>query len=437
MDLSITVNELSTVERQLQITVPAATVSRKLDEYYQGLGRTVRLKGFRPGKIPRAVLERYYKKQVESEVTGKLINESYQNALAEHNISPVSQPIIDSPKLELGKDFSFTARVEVAPVVDLQGGYLGIEVEQEKLSVTEEDVERYLEEIRHFHAQLETVKTERQIQPGDFIVIDYTGHVDGVPLQEGEVKDRLLEVKPDSFLPGFTNRLIGLHTGDSREVTLTVPDDFEQKEIAGKTLTFQVAVKEIREKVVPPLDDQFARDVGEFESLAELREKIREEITTRETRRIENALRQDLIQEILKRNPFEVPPALVAQQTEYLIYQARVQMQRQGLPIDSSSMINRELRESYRPMAEYHVKRSFLLAEIAKREGIELAPEEVKEHVAKLAGEMGRSASAFSEADGDDQGKERLKARLLEEKALAFLTEKAHIKVVEKPKPHA
>lgn len=437
MDLSITVNDLSTVERQIQVTVPAAAVSQELEEYYQSLGKSVRLKGFRPGKVPRAVLERFYRKQVESEVTGKLINDTYQKALGERSINPVSQPIIDSPKLEVGKDFSFTARVEVAPIIDLQGGYLGIEVEQEKLSVTEQDVERYLEEIRHFHAQLETVKTERPIGAGDFIMIDFNGHVDGVPLQEGEVKDRLLEVKPDSFLPGFTNQLIGLRQGDSREIVLTVPDDFEQKEIAGKTITFQVTIKEIREKVIPSLDDQFARDVGEFESLAELKEKIKEEITNRETRRIEHALRQDLIQEILKRNPFEVPPGLVAQQTEYLIFQARQQMQRQGLPIDSSSMINRELRESYRPMAEYHVKRSFLLAEIAKREGIELAVEEMKEQLAKLAAEMGRNVGALAEGDEEDQGKERIKARLLEEKALAFLTEKAHIKVVEKPEQHS
>jgi trigger factor len=306
MDLKINVKDINPVEKQIQVTIPVDTIFSEVDKYYLSLRKSVKIKGFRPGKVPRSILERFYKKQVENEVVNKLINGTYQSAIKEKNIHPVSEPIIDSSKLETGNDFTYTARVEVHPEIDLEGDYLGLEVEQEKLKVTEDDVDKYLEEIRHYHAQLKAVESDRPIRSGDFVVIDFTGNIEGVPLKEGEVKDKLIEIKPDTFLPGFTNQLIGLRPGVNREIKITIPEDYEQKEIAGKTVTLQVMIKEIKEKIIPSLDDNFARDVGEFETLSELREKVRKEITTREEQRIRNSLHNGLIQKIIENNPFEV-----------------------------------------------------------------------------------------------------------------------------------
>ena len=416
--------------KQIEVTIPADTIVSELEKFYLDLKKSIKINGFRPGKVPRAVLERFYKKEIETEVVSKLINETYESAVKEKNLFPVAPPIIDNPKFEPKKDFTYTARVEVAPTIELKGDYIGLEVEQEKLEVSEEDVDKYLEEIRAYHAQLKVAEEERSIRSGDFVVIDFSGIIDGQSFKGGKVQDRLIEIKPESFLPGFTNQLIGLRPGVSREIIVTLPEDYEQKEIAGKTITFDVSIKEIKEKITPLLDDNFARDVGEFETLTALKVHLKKELTHREEERIRNTLYTNLLQKILENNPFEVPPSLVEKQTEYLIFQARSKMTRQGVKIDSSTMINRELKEAYRPIASFQIKRSFLLADIAKREGIEVEPPEIKAYL----------KTRSSAPDGDleqqveEEHKNHIKAKVLEDKTLAFLVEKAKIKLVDRKK---
>ncbi|RLA94451.1 MAG: trigger factor [Deltaproteobacteria bacterium] len=432
-NLTITVKDVSSVEKHVQITIPADKICRELDKYYRDLRKSVKIKGFRPGRVPRSILERFYKKQVENEVLTQLMNETFQQAIKEKNIQPVSQPIIDNDKLEVGKDFTYSARVEVYPRIDLEIDFTELEVEQEKLYVTEADVDKYLEEIRNYHAQLKNVEDDRPIRPGDFVLIDFTGELEGVPFKERVVKDKLIEVKPDAFLPGFTNHLIGLRKGITREIKVVIPEDYEQKEIAGKTFTFQVTVKEIKEKVIPSLDDNFARDVGEFESLSELKEKVREEVTSREKQRIQHELHNSIVQKILENNPFDVPSSLVEKQIDYLIEQARMQLKSRGIQIDPAGMVNREIREAYRPVAEFQIKRSLLLREIAKREGIEVEPAEIKEYMKKIAPSSRQNLNGITGDLSKEEANERIKSKILEEKALAFLTEKAKIKMVEKP----
>ena len=429
MELKTEVKEVSSVVKQIEVTIPAENITNELDKYYVDLKKAVKIKGFRPGKAPRAVLERLYKKQVENEVIGKLINETYETALKGKSINPVSPPIIDSPKFEPKKDLTYTARVEISPQIDLKESYFDLELEQEKLEITEDNVNKYLEDIRNYNAQLKAVEKERSVQSGDFVVIDFSGDIDGAPLKGGKVQDQLMEIKPDNFLPGFTNQLIGLKPGTDRELTISLPEDYKQKELAGKTLNFQVRIKEIKEKIIPTLDDNFARDAGEFETLADLKEHLRKEITRREEEQIKIGLYNNLLQKILENNPFEVPPSLVEKQTEYLISQARAQMSRQGLKVDSSTMINRELKESYRPVAEFQVKRSFLLADIAAREGITAEPSDIKTYIEKLGGPGGES---FNLQQGGEEAKEQIKAKVLEEKSLAFLAEKAKITLVDR-----
>ncbi|HPD60438.1 MAG TPA: trigger factor [Thermodesulfobacteriota bacterium] len=424
------VKDISTVVKQLEVTISADSISNEIEKVYFDLRKTAKIKGFRPGKVPRTVLEKFYKKQVEGEVVSKLISDSYEAAIKEKNILTVSPPLIDTPKFVPEQDFTYTARVEVAPTLDLKGGYLGIEAEQEKLEITEEDVNKYLEEIRDYHAHLKAVEEDRSIRSGDFVVIDFTGSINKEPLKGGKVQDRLIEITPESFFPGFTNQLIGLRPGANREIVVTPPEDFEQKELAGKTITFDVTIKEIKEKITPSLDDNFARDVGEFETLDALKDHLRKEITRREEKRIRSTLYNNLLQKILVNNPFDVPPSLVERQTEFLIYHARAQMANQGIKIDSSTMINRELKEVYRPIAEFQVKRSFLLAEIAKREGIEVDPSEIKAYLEN----MPPHAEENTEPQSGQEAKDQIKAKVLEEKTLAFLAEKAKLNLVSRTK---
>jgi trigger factor len=275
------------------------------------------------------------------------------------------------------------------------------------------------------------VEEDRAVRSGDFVVIDFSSTMDGQPLKGGKVQDRLIEIKPGSFLPGFTEQLIGLRAGITREITLTLPPDHEPKEIAGKTIVFEITIKEIKEKIVPPLDDNFARDVGEFETLTDLKNHLKQELTRRKEENIRNSLYNQITQKLIENNPFEVPPSLVERQTEYLILSARSRMAQLGIPIDSSTMSNRELRDFYRPIAEFQVKRSFLLAEIAKKEGIEVSPSDIKNYL------QSHPLNSEDELTGQEEGERsaQIKAKLLEDKTLAFLTEKAKIKLIEPNKP--
>ncbi|HNU71715.1 MAG TPA: trigger factor [Thermodesulfobacteriota bacterium] len=433
MEPTITVKDISPVEKQIEVTVPAEMVSTEIDSFYSDLRKSVKIKGFRQGKVPRQILTQYYGKQVENQVVTKIIADTYERLLKEKDLRPVSQPIIDNNKLEGGKDFSFTARVEVQPEISLSGGYLDITVEQEKVAVTDEDVNRYLEELRNFHAQLTEVEPDRPIQQGDFVLLDYKGSINGVPLASGEAKDRLIEIKPDSLLPGFTNQLVGLRTGAARDIQVEVPEDYQDKELAGKTVVLEVAIKKIKEKVTPALDDSFARDMGEFETLAELKDHLQKELTAREEQRVRNLLHNALVEKILERNQFEVPASLVEKQVAYLINDARMRMRRQGLNIDSSAMIDRELKESYRPIAEFQVKRSFLLDAIAKAEGIDVTAAEIKEQLQNIAAMTGQSLSDLQSA-GEEEAKSHLRSRILEEKTLEHLAGKAQIVLVDAKK---
>lgn len=436
MDLKITVHDISTVEKKIDVTVPADSVTSKLDEFYKTLRSTVRIKGFRPGKAPRSILERFYGKQAENEVLTKLVDDTLQETFQEKEIHPVSQPIIDNDKLKAGEDFMYTVRVEVAPQIPLDEPYRGLEVQQEKVAVTDDDVDNYLKQLRDYHSQLKALDPPRPICSGDFIVIDYAGSLEGVPLKGGEVKDKLLEVQPDSFLPGFTSQLIGLRQGDEREITVTLPDDYAEKELAGKALVFRVAIKDIKEKITPPLDDHFARDMGEFETLSDLRAHLRKEIEAREEQRVLSLLHDAIVQKIVENNPFDAPPSLVEKQTDFLIFQARSRLREQGITLDSSAMVDRELKQAYRPVAELQVKRTFLLKAIAAKEGVTVSPAEIKEYLDKLASASGHDLKNLTEGPEREEARERVKEKVLEDKTLAFLEKESKIETIErKPTP--
>ncbi len=427
MEPTVTVKDLSAVEKQIEVTVPADMVAEEVNSLYEDLRKSVKLKGFRKGKVPRSILTQYYRKQVEAQVINKIINDTYEKLIKEKQIHPVSQPIIDNEKLEQGKSFTYTARVEIQPEISLEGGYEGLEVEKEVVNVTEEDVDRYLEELRNHHAQINAIESDRPVQQGDFVVVDYTSAIDGEPIKSGAAKERIIEVKQNSFLPGFTSQLVGLRKGTNREITVSLPEDYAEKEIAGKTITFDLTIKDIKEKIVPQLDNNFARDMGEFETLEDLKEHLKKEVTASEEQRVKSALHGSLIKRIIEKNPFDVPYSLVEKQTEHLINDARARMRAQGLALDSSTMLNRELKESYRPVAEFQVKRSFILEAIAQKENLDVTPAEIKEQIKQLPTSTGADVNALLQGPRGQEVQNQIRKKVLEDKTLAFLEGKASI----------
>jgi trigger factor len=286
--MKVTVEDVGSLKKKMNVEVPEDLVTKEINTIYADLGKKAKIKGFRPGKVPRNILERYFKDHVKTEAVQKLIQDFYPQALSEVSLHPVSQPVIDPGELEKEKPFLFSAAFEVKPDIKVEG-YIGVNVEAKREEVTEEEVEARLKGLQDLHSQLKTIADARPIRNGDFTIIDYEAKIDGKPVEGGKAIDYTVEVGSGRFIPALEERLVGLNPEEEKEIEVTFPEDYGYKKWAGKAVSFHVKIKEVKEKILPPLDDEFAKDLGDFSSLEELRAKLREE-----TRREKDALSERL-----------------------------------------------------------------------------------------------------------------------------------------------
>ena len=272
--MKIDVNELSPVQRKIHVELPAETVSNEFSRAYQDLSRRVRVKGFRAGKAPRSILQGVYGDEIKGQLRSRLVENSLGEVIKEQGFQIVSRPEIETGELEDGCDFSFSAVFEVKPDIAVNN-YVGAEVEKVRLAVTDDQVNEALARLQQSHARLEPVENRDRIQRGDFVVLDYVGSIAGKPFSGGKGENYVLEVGAGRALPQFEEAVTGLRLGEQETVKVTYPDDFPNRELAGKSAEFAVVAREIKQKVVPSLDDDFAKDYGECASLDELKTVIR------------------------------------------------------------------------------------------------------------------------------------------------------------------
>lgn len=419
--MKIEMEQVSSFRQKMTVVVPAEEVDKKVDRAYSTLQKSVRLRGFRPGKAPLSILQRYFKTQVEEDVVSTLVQDSYLKALDEYKMTPVSAPIIEKGVLERGKDFSYTASFEIKPTIVVQG-YTGLTLEKEKVQVTEAEIEEQLKKLQNTHATIKTVEG-RSTQPGDCVVIDYEGTVEGRPLSANPIKDHLLEIASDSFLPGFSENLIGLRPGEKKSFTLQIPEDSERVDLAGKQIDFAVVVKEIKEKIVPPLDDEFARDLGTYQDLADLKQKIRESLLTFKEQQSENRLKDRIVTLLMEKNPFEVPPSLVEQQLQSMLSNTRQRLAAQGVNVENFSQSAEKLSELYREPAEKQVRAALLLEAVAEAEQLTVTEQDLERKYEEIARTINRDLVSVKQ----NIDKKNLTAQLRDEKALAFIISQATI----------
>ncbi|MBW2672447.1 MAG: trigger factor [Deltaproteobacteria bacterium] len=265
------IEETSPIQRKLSFEVLWDDVKKELDSIYKTVGRTAKIKGFRPGKAPRAVLETHYGESVKEDAISNLITKHYTEAVEKNNIEIVAQPVIDQKGITEGETFLFTATVEVQPVLE-PTDYTGLALEKEKLSVLKADVDERLTQIRQMYATLEDVTKDRALAEDDFALIDFEGKLDGEARKELAAEDHTLQIGSKSFVPGFEEQLIGMKKGESKDITVTFPDDYSAKDIAGKEVLFSVTLKNIREKILPKLDEEFVKNFEKYESLKDLKD---------------------------------------------------------------------------------------------------------------------------------------------------------------------
>ncbi len=424
--MNVNVEDISSIKKKVNIEISEDQVTKEVDSFYKDLGKKAKIKGFRPGKVPRNILERYFKDYVKTEVVQKLVQETYPTALSEANLHPVSNPMIDPGEVEIGKPFQYSATIEVKPEIKLEE-YLGLNVEGKKEEVKDEEVEERLKGLQNLHANLKTIEEARPIQNGDFVIVDYEAKMDGKPLEEGRAIDFTVEVGSGRFIPAFEEKLIGLRSEEEREIEVFFPEDYGYKKWAGKTIAFHVKIKEIKEKILPILDDEFAKDLGDYSSLEELKVKLKQEIEGEKKLALDRQLKDQMVDQLLQKNTFDVPESLVDEQTKTLVSDIKLRLAAQGMKIDTLGVSEGKLQEDYREAAMKQVRTFLILEKIAGQEGITVTEEEVEGRLREIS-ERTRQKYDVVKRYYEKQGFiPDVKAGIMNEKTLNFLLEKANI----------
>ena len=424
--MNVTVEEISSINKKINIEIPLEQVTKEIESFYQQVGKQAKIKGFRPGKIPRDILERYFKDHVKSEVIQKLIQESYPAALSEKDLHPVSPPVIDPGELESGKPFQYSATVEVKPEIKIDG-YIGLNIEGKKESAKEEEVEERLKGLQNLHAQLKTVPELRPVQSGDHVIIDYEARMDNKPLEEGKAVDFTVEVGSGRFIPALEEKLVGLNLEEEKEIEVPFPEDYGYKKWAGKTVSFLVKVKEIKEKVLPPLDDEFAKDLGDYASLEDLKAKLKEEIEKEKELILDRQLKDQMIEQLIQANSFEIPESMVVEQAKALVSDTKLRLASQGIALKNLNIPEEKLQEDYREVAQKQVRTYLILEKIATQEGITVTDEEADERLQSISERTHQKFDVVKRYYEKNGLIPELKTGILTDKTLNFLLEKANI----------
>ena len=423
--MSVQVEKLEKNMAKLTVEVPAEEVEKAIQAAYLKEKNKISMPGFRKGKVPRAMIEKMYGAAVfYEEAANILIQDNYAKAMEESKEDIVSRPTIDVVQIESGKPFIFTAEVAVRPEVTL-GKYKGVQVTKIDTTVTHEEVEAALEKEQQKNSRTVSV-TDRPVQTGDTAVIDFEGFVDGVAFEGGKGENHPLEIGSHSFIEGFEDQLVGHNAGDEVEVNVTFPEKYQAAELAGKPAVFKVKINEIKTKELPELNDEFAQDVSEFDTLAEYKEDLRKHLEVSKENDAKRAKEDEAIKKIIDKSTMELPDAMIDTQCENMINEFAQRISQSGLTMDQymqfSGMTIDGLKEQVRPEAITRIQSSLVLEQIAKEENIEVSDEEINAEVEKMAAQYGMEADKLKEYLGDAE-KESMKRELAITKAVDLIME--------------
>ncbi len=419
--MKVHVETLSPIERKLSIEVDPDQVAAELGRAYHALGERVRLPGFRPGKVPRRILEQRFRGEVEDDVKRRLVERSYLSAIAEHGVEAVGEPQVTGARLVLDAPFAFQATVEVRPEIAPKD-YQGLPLKRVTPLVQEAQVEARLEELRQRLGRLAPVVERKTAELPDFAGVDYQGTVDAQPFEGGSGEAVTVEVAPGEVSAGNVEALAGLSVGESREVSATFPEGHPR---AGKTASFRFTLKGLKRRVVPPLDDELAREVGGGPTLEALRTRIRSELQAAAKAEAARGERDQLVKALIERNPFPVPKAMVERGVEAMLEGALRSLARGGVDPRALNLDFEALRSEMRPRAETEVRGALLLEAIAEAEALKVQPAEVDARIEQLAKESEQPFSQVRKAFKEANQRRSLELRLREEKTVEFLRSRA------------
>ena len=425
--MSLQVEKLEKNMAKLTIEVSAEDLDKAMEKAYQKQKSRISLPGFRKGKAPRKMIESMYGKGVFMEdAVNSLVPQEYTKALGECDLEIVSQPEINVTQMEPGKALIFTADVAVKPEVTL-GDYKGVEVPKSEIAVTDEEVDAEVKKEQDKNARTVAVE-DRAAANGDITTIDFEGLVDGVAFEGGKGTDYALTLGSGTFIPGFEDQLVGANTGDHVEVKVTFPEEYQAKELAGKEAVFQCDVKKIETKEVPELDDEFAKDVSEFDTLAEYKEDVKKKLTEKKEKEARTAKENAAVDKAIENAQMDIPELMTKTECRQMMDDFSRRMQQQGLSMEQYFQFTGQsmdkMMEDMKPQALKRIQTRLVLEKVAEAENIQPSEEEITEEIQKMADAYKMEADKIREAIGES-GLEQMKKDMAVQKAVTVIADAA------------
>ncbi len=430
--MQVTVEDVSSIKKILHIEIPEDKVVRELDNAYKNLKKTAKIKGFRPGKAPRSLLERLYKKDVHNNVSSKLLQDSFVEAIKETDLNIVGNPKIEPPGLDEKGPYKYDATVEIKPEIE-EIDFKGLTMKKSLYRVTDQEMDAQIKMLQKNLARQNPITEDRAVREDDFVLIDYEGFKDGKPFAETQKTENFtMKIGTGHILKTFDEQLIGMKPGDNREIKVDFPDDYFNDKLANLEINFQVKLNEIRKEVFPEIDDEFAKRLGQYETLDDLKNAITDNLNQGYAKRVEQELNEQIFEALIAKSEFEVPDSMVDYELEGIIEEAERSFAYHNKSMEDLGLSKEILSEKYRDTAEKKVRRHLILGKIIEQEDMTLTDQELEDGFKEMAQTFNQPLEHIKNYYKQNEDKiEFFKHTLLEKQAIKLIIESSTIEEVE------
>lgn len=429
--MQVTVENVNSVKKILHVEVPAEMVRQEIENAYREIKKTAKIKGFRQGKVPRNVLERLFKKDVQADVTNRLIQETFVKALKEADLNIVGSPKIDPSEVAPQTPFQYNATVEIQPKIDAID-FKGLKLKKNIYKVSDAEIETHLKLLQKNMAQLKTITEERPAREDDYALIDYEGHKEGRLFPEiGKAENFALQIGKGAIAREIDEQLIGMKPGEQKPVTVQFPQDHFNKALAEQKIDFQVRLREIREEILPKIDDELAKDVGDYQNLEALKAQIFDNLKKGYEKRTDQELNEQIFKALIEKIPFEVPETLVEAELEGILSDVERSFQYRNKKLEDVGLTRNIMAERYRETAEKQVRRFLILDKIIEQESLKLGDGELETEMTRMAETLNQPIDEINRYYKENGNRLKvLEHGLLEKKAMALIIDNSQIEEV-------
>jgi len=422
--MKVQVENIDSVKKKVEVVLPEEKINSIRESIYSELQKQAKIKGFRPGKVPRPMIISYYKDYIDDELKKRMVQATMYEALDEAKVNPVVQPVVDF--INEADRQGYVLECEVIPDIELPA-YKGIEVEVEPIEVSEEEVAKRLDGLQHMHAEIVAIEGDRGAQIGDLVIIKYQGYEDGKPVKGIETEAYPVELGSSTLMSEFENALIGMKENEEKEIPISFPEDYPDKDIAKKTLQFKVTLKDIKEKRLPEVNDEFAKDLN-FDNIEAMHKGLRDEIVKEKENVRSKEIAQKVMDALIGAVDIPVPKILLEKRIEMMMEEAKSRFKADRLTEEEARAIEERFRKDFEKSAETRIKSEILITKISEKEGIGADENDVQERIKKIAEDAKRPLNDVRNFYEQYNLLNNLRSNIIEERTISFLRDNALIK---------